>query len=754
MIAFVGKYSLFIMGALLCLLVMLITVRKRAIAKQETIFRSKKRKSSGSGFCLKVYNFLSRFPIFRKRLDTVQRVVESNTPGDAMEVRSNVAKIVIGSYVASIAVFVIVMLWQSSFYSLMCAFITIYVLNREIIGQVADKGEQTLLRELDSFMELVQFHYLQSHMVDEAIRDAITGKLKVIERHAVKLLAILDAEDLETELTKYTSSIRNPYMKELACICVTTHTYSDSVMNGESTFLKKLRDLKQRISKDIEMRTEIKHSFKGMTYIPIIAMYAGAYLKEWVPATITNVEFMMRGSYGTIVYAITPFLCLVTYLSIDRMKMQNRPDMNEHAMLVRISRFPPIRGFLDRYYNQNYGKRLQITKLLKQTGSTFNVYTLTIKRVLTAVVFGIVVLVFVNFMHYSESRRVFDTIVSEDVASLSASEEEKIIMMTLVRHYTNVYLEQDALKLCSEATGQLVSEFNTEVRAYVESQIRADLTVDRIISEDEIMATILQYNAEHANGTTLYTAYLGSTDGNIREYNESMHEIGMGQLEEFRQEAMKADVLDAEVWVATVVSDVLTALEEYYNAYFHWTEFLLACIASILGYEVPLLWIQMNKRGLQHGMEQEVIQFQSLILILRTTKQMSVDVILDWILKFAVIFRSSIHKCIVNYPTDDYAAFEALVADEPFEPLQSLARQLEMCDNVGVFQAFSNLEVSQRNYIAQSEQHTRHAIQDNSSLATLLAIGIVLFILLAFMTIPLVLVSFNEITSVMSQMSS
>ena len=112
-------------------------------------------------------------------------------------------------------------------------------------------------------------------------------------------------------------------------------------------------------------------------------------------------------------------------------------------------------------------------------------------------------------------------------------------------------------------------------------------------------------------------------------------------------------------------------------------------------------------------------------------KRISVDVILDWMLKFSVVFRSSLHKCVVHFPESEEQAFEQLLEDETFEPFQSLVRNLMMCDNVGIAQAFSSLEVSQNNYIESIRISTEHRINTNSQLAMLLVIFMLGFVIMA-----------------------
>ncbi len=75
-------------------------------------------------------------------------------------------------------------------------------------------------------------------------------------------------------------------------------------------------------------------------------------------------------------------------------------------------------------------------------------------------------------------------------------------------------------------------------------------------------------------------------------------------------------------------------------------------------------------------MMDEVIQFESVILILMQIERMTVEEILDWMHMFSRIFRTSLQSCICHFPLDDEDALDQLIEDEPYEPFRRLIENL------------------------------------------------------------------------------
>lgn len=757
----VPALNLFQIGAILTCIVLLIILKiyngytKR---NSETIFRKAKgndNKAAVYNTLQKIYPYLVKFPITKPYALGMQKTLESYFPGDKPALCSMVCVITLVVYSVSAVIFTVAMWLKPTIYSFLCSCIVIYFINAETLSYAIRKTEDTVLEELVSFMEQLQFNYLRSHSITDAMHDSIKGKNKVMAKHASLMLTVLDSSSFERDLNAYMGTVHNPFLKELMCICATVYLYGDKEEDGESCFLKNLRKLKDRVGDENLQRRDIAYAFSCTTALTLPPLFLSIVIIDWAVATFAELEAYFNGYYGFLVNIAVPTSCIVCYFIIRRLRLRGEADTSSHSLLTRISNLPVIRKVLLRYYNTNYGKSVQLTRLLKQTGSRLTIYTLAVKSALFAVAGVVLSLALIVGMNVSTRQRVENEIVGRGSKSSAATEEMSVMMMMLIRSYVDEYLSVNVLDEYNEATGDDAVLVTPLIKQWVYDSVLSRLMVSTIeISDEQALMAIKQYNKEHSNNTKLYTAYLGSTDGPIREDNQAMYDTGVSQLDELRNNAEMPEALSIVSLRESVASDVANAVYSYNNAYLHWWEVMIAFAVGTGAFFLPYCWILFNKQMTQQMMEAEVTQFQSLILILRSSSHVSEAEILDWMMKFAVVFRASIHKCIVYYPANDTKALEQLIVDESFEPFQDLIRNLMMCDKVGVKEAFSSLEITQKNYIKRNQQAMHQRVSNNSMLASY-----IIFIPYAIMlgmefVYPIIVESMGQFNTAISQAGS
>lgn len=726
---------------------------KKKRGAQETIFASKKRTMIDPVVFNSVFLKLYKFPVTHQYVVNLQKMLDPLYPGDRVMIRKLVVCITLAVYLAGSGILVAALAIHPTVYVIVCCVIIIYVLNKEITATVIEHAETTIYSELDRFMELVQFQFMQTHSVEDALHDSICGKNKVVERHARKILKVLNSDDLERDLDNYMYSVSNGFLKELMCICVTTFTYGDTEIDGESCFLRNLRNLKQRVADEVSIRNEIHYRFSGTVGLVPPALFAAVYMKDWAMKNVSDLEPYFKGYYGFISEIAITVATVACYVILNRLKSRGSVDLSTHAFLERVSKLPFAKRALTSYYNRNYGQYLQCQKMLKSVGSKLTVYTLAVKRVLCAIGAVVVSLILVVGMNISVKQRVVSEVTGNGSKSTLSSEEVKLATLMIIRSFTDEYLQRNVLAEYRESTGLHASSYDEAVQEWMTTEIleRLDNT-GVIITDEQAWNVAMQYNSENSEGTRLYVAYLGSNDGPIREENESMYTSGLEQLKRIQEDAQKPGYLDLDILKSRVAEDVFTAVRSYNEAYLHWWQLLIVLCVGIGGFYVPYLWLKLNKAVTQQMMEQEVMQFHSLVMALRSVDSMSVEVILDWLLKFAVIFRPGIHKCIVNFPADEEKAFEDLMKSEPFEPFQNLVRNLQMCDNVGVQKAFMSLDVTQKMYIEHNKQITVQRINTNATIASLVMFLPYLMIITLYLCYPLMVESMGQYTEALSEL--
>lgn len=697
---------------------------------------------------------LQKVPLLRRYMHNLCNIFESYFPDDKDSVHRMSVLVLLGSSSCSVLVFLICILVSPSFYTMLCSFVIIFIINKEIIDGVTDRLDKIIIEQLDNFIELLQFNYAQSKMIDEALHDSICGKNRVLEKHAKSILDVLNADDLDGALSVYLQNVHNAFLKELMCICVVVHEYGDTIRDGESCFLRNLVKLKNKLGLELNNMALTKNAFVLHTFLTIPPIFCSIFLISWGTKTIPELEPYLNSFYGFMVKILVPIASLVVYFIIKRLKSRGDVDLSDHQLLNTIVNIPIVRNLLVRYYDNNYGRKIITDKMLKKVGSKLTTYTLMVKRILFAVCGMLVTFCIIVGLNYSTRYRIRNEIVGDSSKTSAASEEVSVEMLMLIRAYTDQYLSVDILKLYKEETDTVVTEYNAVVRQWLQQIIEQDLLTNSIeISDKQALMAAQQYNTEHANTTRLYLAYLGTKDGQIREENEAMYEMGVEQLKILKDTASQPKAIELSVLRNDIATDVVNNVINYNTACINWLHVLLTLISSMFFFQIPYLWITLNKSAMQQMMQNEVMQFQALILILSAEKRMSVDVILDWMLKFSVIFHSSLHKCVVEFPESEEQALKQLLADETFEPFQSLIRNLMMCDNVGIMQAFNSLEVTQNNYVESVKIKLKQRIQSNSQVSMLLIFFLFGFVIITNMAYPLSASATRQLNTTMGAMS-
>ena len=97
-------------------------------------------------------------------------------------------------------------------------------------------------------------------------------------------------------------------------------------------------------------------------------------------------------------------------------------------------------------------------------------------------------------------------------------------------------------------------------------------------------------------------------------------------------------------------------------------------------------------------MENEVMQFQTIILMLMKIERVNVEMILEWLERYANIFKEPISKCVNNYESGPWEALEELKNDISFQQLIRIVESLQASvEQIPIREAFDELD-TERSY--------------------------------------------------------
>lgn len=182
-----------------------------------------------------------------------------------------------------------------------------------------------------------------------------------------------------------------------------------------------------------------------------------------------------------------------------------------------------------------------------------------------------------------------------------------------------------------------------------------------------------------------------------------------------------------------------------HTGYLLWQEVLLSCLFAYLAYWLPYWLLLYRRKIMQMNMEDEVIQFQSIIMMLMNIDRMSVLSILELMESFAVIFRDSIQDCINDYNAGDMEALEDMKDKEAFEPFKRLVDNFLISDKIGIEKAFDEITSDHLYYQDKRKQENEINLSKKVVIGKLIAYVPIIVTIGLYLIVPFVMESLNQL---------
>lgn len=166
-----------------------------------------------------------------------------------------------------------------------------------------------------------------------------------------------------------------------------------------------------------------------------------------------------------------------------------------------------------------------------------------------------------------------------------------------------------------------------------------------------------------------------------------------------------------------VADEIISRLDKYNNTYFKWYYLVIMLVGGYVAYMAPVWYLRFKKEIIGFRKEEEVMQFQSLMLILMHINGVTVEVILEWMERFSYCFRQSITECRLTLNNGTKKALQEMKDKENFLPFQNFVDNLIAIDRVGVRDAFDEIQTDRDYYKSKRKQDREQTIQKKSKIA-------------------------------------
>ncbi len=191
------------------------------------------------------------------------------------------------------------------------------------------------------------------------------------------------------------------------------------------------------------------------------------------------------------------------------------------------------------------------------------------------------------------------------------------------------------------------------------------------------------------------------------------------------------------------------------SEYLKWFEILLAFVFMIVGYmsQIWILMFQSKMRQLE--MEDEVMQFQTIILMLMRIERVNVEIILEWLERYSNIFNSQITRCVNNYEAGAWEALEELKNDISYMPLIRIVESMQAAvEKIPIKDAFDELDSEREYYRDKRKESNERLISRKGMIGKVIGFAPMVCLFVGYLIIPLVFIGLTSMSSSFSSMSS
>ena len=225
-------------------------------------------------------------------------------------------------------------------------------------------------------------------------------------------------------------------------------------------------------------------------------------------------------------------------------------------------------------------------------------------------------------------------------------------------------------------------------------------------------------------------------------------EMERGRINDDYEEAS-----DKEIQVAA--ERVLGKIKTVNSENMQWFEVLLAMVLAVVAYNAPVWMLKFQAKMRQLEMEEEVMQFQTIILMLMRIERVNVEIILEWLERYANIFKEPISKCVNNYESGPWEALEQLKEDVSYPQFIRIVESLQAAvEKIPIADAFDELDTERDYYQARRRESNERLISRKGMIGKGIGFAPMVVIFVGYLIIPLVFIGMTSMTTSMSGMTT
>ena len=753
-------------------------IRRKKIAKSQSavlqrLINSESSKAT-SAFYQKMYNKLVNIPFVNRYVYKIRRRLELINNDDEYMIRNDTARIALKNIFLALA-FSILLAYinRDDLFMMMVSMIGVLVVIENMTERGVNRIEDRLLTQQLDFLSEVRHAFHTTNMVEEAIYDASIMEEYEITAQANRIYEILISADPEMELERYYDVAPNRFLKAFAGVSYLTKEFGDRRIGGVSLYLKDLNNITQELQMEVLKRDKLDYLFKSLTYIAVLPVLAIKPLENWAMSSFNATIDFYEGKLGFLVQMLLLVTVFVSYALLTRIKDNGGKQKvfatsPNDVWQERVYRLPIVENIIDGLIPSVTSKKYNAVKtLLKDTASRLRIEWLYVNRCICALAGFCVAIIIIMQMHNLAVTQIMYSATQSSNGGMGQMTEQDTInangVSSFDRYFLNVFMndnkflnavrtmeQKDAIKLITNEMLKISSaKLDSETADGFAKRIYRELDSTRLDKLD-IQYAIIESRIELPREN--FTSELAAKIINLSNEEE---------LDYVTEKTIKKALIEiynlplTQEQASAAASRIYEKLKTLTSEYFAWYELAIAIFVGLVMYQAPILMLKFQKRMRYMEMEDEVMQFQTIILMLMHIERVSVEYMLEWLERFSNIFKEPLAKCLNNYESGAYEALEELKDDAPFKPFVRIVESLQSAvESVKITDAFDELESERAFFQEKRKEANDRLIAKKAKIGKILGFAPMVMLFVGYLIGPMMIASLSDMGSYFTDMGA
>lgn len=281
-----------------------------------------------------------------------------------------------------------------------------------------------------------------------------------------------------------------------------------------------------------------------------------------------------------------------------------------------------------------------------------------------------------------------------------------------------------------------------------------------------ILTIILIFNIQYIDIASVYNKIgdeflsFGKLTTEQEKAAKALNEYDKNYVDKYKNKTVTREQLKYEVVDETGRSDdeaidrIMEKIDKVNNSYFKFWQLFIVLVLAFIGYATPTVILMVRNKIREMEKENEIMQFQSIILMLMYIERIDVQTILEWLARFSYAFKEPISTALNNYESGAYESLEELKDSVPYKDFERIVEQLQSAvERIPIKAAFDELETERTYYYERRKSGNERLIQKKVTYGKVLGFMPMIILIGGYLVAPLMIVSIMQMMTYFSSMS-